>query len=160
MNEPSHVLPSEDRTLAGLCHLLGWLVALIIWAIQKDKSRYVRFQGAQALAFDVVVILGGILLFFVLFTCLFALMFLGIAGMIAATPQVSAPPGEPGGGIWLFWMAVPFLPIGMFACLLPFFLGIFIARLIAAIRCFQGQDFQYPWLGKQIKKWQGESSAA
>lgn len=46
---------SDERLMATLAHSLGLLVDLIIWATQKDKSRFVRFQAMQAVAYDLAV---------------------------------------------------------------------------------------------------------
>lgn len=52
---------SEDRTLAMLCHLGGFftsfLVPLVIWLVQKDKSRFVDHQGKEALNFQISLII-------------------------------------------------------------------------------------------------------
>ena len=38
-------ISSDDRIMAALAHFLGLFGALIIWATQKDKSRFVKFQA-------------------------------------------------------------------------------------------------------------------
>jgi uncharacterized Tic20 family protein len=88
---------SEDRTLAMFCHLggavLGFLVPLILWLIQKDKSRFIDDQGKEALNFQLTVLIGyligvatfcffiGIVIFFG--TWVTNLVF-GILGAVAA----------------------------------------------------------------------------
>jgi len=64
-------LTKEEMTLAALAHasvilgfvtggLAGVAIALVLWLIYKDKSRYVAFQAMQALVFQLAV--GAVLL--------------------------------------------------------------------------------------------------
>jgi uncharacterized Tic20 family protein len=66
LEEPKRIeSTSEDRTMALFCHLggaiLGFLVPLIIWLIQKDKSRFVDDQGKEALNFQLTVLIGYVI---------------------------------------------------------------------------------------------------
>lgn len=145
MTEQRVAITSDDRLLAGLAHLLGWVVALIVWATQKDRSRYVRFQAVQALAFDGVVIVVVFLLMGCLMGGFFLVMFLTMAGTMAA-----ANSGDPGSLAWFFW-----LPFGQFLIWIPMVLGmgaVFLIRLFAAWNVLQGRDFRYPWLGRQVER--------
>lgn len=38
---------SDERLMAAVSHLFGLLVAIIVWATQKEKSIFVRFQAVQ-----------------------------------------------------------------------------------------------------------------
>ena len=130
--------------MAGLAHFFGLIGALIIWAIQKDKSRFVRFQAAQALAFDFAVTL----LMFVLFFSLFGVMFVGIFGTLFATLNSGASPHN-----FSPFMVLPFLfPFLMFTCMLPFSFAFLIARVIAMISVLSGKDFHFPFLGARVEK--------
>ncbi len=81
MNEETGLSPnSDERMMAALAHFFGTIGALIIWVIQKDKSRFVRFQAVQALAFDFAVMLFTI----VLSGCLVGVMFIGVFGTMFA----------------------------------------------------------------------------
>lgn len=56
-------LPNADEKLmAAISHagiiIGGILVALIVWLVQKDKSKYVDFQAKQALVYQLVVLVG------------------------------------------------------------------------------------------------------
>ncbi len=65
---------SDNRLLAMLCHLSfflgGIILPVIIWAVQKDKSKFVRFHSLQAIFFQItiaaIVILAVIFLLIVL----------------------------------------------------------------------------------------------
>jgi uncharacterized Tic20 family protein len=142
---PAAITPSSDeRLMAALAHFLGLIGSLIIWAIQKDKSGFVRFQATQALAFDLFVMI----LMFVCFLCFFGLMFLGMFGTIFTVVNNAT---QTDSANWL--MALPVLfPFGISVCIFPLSTVIFIIRIIAAISILNGNDFRYPWLGQQVEK--------
>jgi uncharacterized Tic20 family protein len=78
---------SDERIMAALSHLFGPLVSLIVWATQKDKSAFVRFQSLQALAADLilmVVSMGGVI-------CAMVLMFGSIILGVAASSRNADP---------------------------------------------------------------------
>ena len=144
MTEETALTPtSDERMLSALAHFFGVIAALIIWAVQKDKSRFVRFQAAQAMAFDfaVMIFMG------VLFFCLFGVMFLGIFGTAFAAVNNSSSQGlSP-------LMTIPFiLPSLMFLCIVPFSLALLVTRVMATISVLSGNDFHYPILGEQVEK--------
>ena len=145
MTEETDLTPtSDERMMGALAHFFGVIGALIIWAIQKDKSRFVRFQAAQALAFDFAVTL----LMGVLFFCLFGVMFLGILGTMFVTLNNSTSPESLNR-----FMVFPFLfPWLMFICILPFSLVLLVARVVAAVSVLSGNNFHYPFLGERVEK--------
>ena len=59
---------SDERLLALLSHLSvfmgGIILPLIIWATQKDKSKFVRFHSLQAIFYQLA--LAGIIILFVI----------------------------------------------------------------------------------------------
>ncbi len=144
MTEETAITPTSDEKMLGaLAHFFGVIGALIIWVMQKDKSRFVRFQAAQALAFDFSVTLLMIVLFF----CLFGMMFIGMFGTIFATLNNSSPEN------FSRFMAFPFMfPSLMFVCILPFSLVLLVARVVAAISVLSGNNFHYPFLGAKVEK--------
>src|SRR5215207_9500714 len=111
---------SDEQMLGALAHFFGILGALIIWTLQKDKSRFVRFQATQALAFDFIVMI----FMFVLFSCLFGVMFLGTFGTIFAGLNSAA---QSENFSWLTLLPVMF-PFLMLTCIFPFSITLFIAR--------------------------------
>jgi uncharacterized Tic20 family protein len=134
---------SDERMLGALAHFFGLIAALIIWAVQKDKSRFVRFQAAQALVFDLITTL----LIFVLVFCSMGVMFIGLFGTILAAAN-STPSPDNFGPIMIF----PFMfPWFMFACISPFSIALFVARIVATISVLNGNNFSYPWLGAKVE---------
>jgi uncharacterized Tic20 family protein len=141
---------SDEGLMAAISHFFGLLVALIVWATQKDKSRFVRFQAIQAMAFDLIVSVAVFLIVGCMMVAIFGVLALGI-GDIAIIGSQSNPTAEPFRTLIALMTAVPLL----IPCIIFPVVGIiFVARLIATIQTFQGKDFHYPWLGSLIERYQ------
>jgi uncharacterized Tic20 family protein len=141
--------PTQDeRLLAAVAHFFGLVIALIVWATQKDKSRFIRFQALQAVAFD----LSFVLVFFVGFACMFVMIFGGtMLGALGTAALGADDSGAAGAGGLLFSLAF-ILPFAA-QCVIFALMGIFfVARIIAAISVFQGRDFRYPVLGERVEQ--------
>ena len=146
--EINSVPTSDERMMGALAHFFGMLGALIIWAMQKDKSRFVRFQAAQALGFDLLVMAIMLVLVF----CLMGVMFIGMFGTIFAAVNSNTSPESVSP-----FMIFPFLfPSLMFTCILPFSLVFFVARIVATVSVLSGNNFRYPFLGQRIEKFLAE----
>lgn len=143
MNSANHESPTSDEKMMGaLAHMFGPLAAIIVWAIQKDKSRFVKFQALQALAFDgVATITMGIFFF-----CIFSVI---ILGMFGAVFTILNDPLSSDGFTPFFFLSFMF-PFMIFGCALPFSLGLLIVRLVASIAILNGRNYRYPILGKWL----------
>jgi len=141
---------SDESLMAAISHFFGLLVALIVWATQKDKSRFVRFQAIQAMAFDLLVSAAVFLIVGCMMVAIFGILTLGI-GDIALFSNQGNPTAEPFRTLIALMTAVPLL----IPCIIVPVAGIiFVARLIATIQTFQGKDFHYPWLGALVERYQ------
>ena len=66
LNEAAMPASQEDRTLAMLTHLsgiiLGFIVPLIVWLINKDRSdkAFLNDQSKEALNFQITILIGYI----------------------------------------------------------------------------------------------------
>lgn len=151
MTEETDLSPnSDERAMGALAHFFGILGALIIWVVQKDKSRFVRFQAVQALAFNFVVML----VMMVLSVCSSGVMFIGIFGMMFSAVNSSASPES-----FSRFMVFPFmLPFLMFTCIFPFSLLFLIARVVAAVSILSGNNFHYPLLGAKVEQFLSDQS--
>ena len=144
--EATEISP-DDRVMAALAHFFGLFAALIIWATQKDKSRFVKFQALQSLAF------GGLLTVVMMLAmlCLMGLMFLGIAGVVFASSQSNASPGNlpsmlPVAMLW---------PMG-FLCIMPVSFAAALVQIIAAISVATGHNWRYPIIAQRVEAFMGE----
>jgi uncharacterized Tic20 family protein len=148
MTEQPLAPTSDESLLAAISHFFGLLVSLIVWATQKDKSRYVRFQAVQAMAFDLVVSVIVLLAVGCMIVLIFGVLALGI-GDFALIGSQSNPTVEPFRVLISMMTAIPLL----IPCIMVPVIGIiFLARLIATIQTFQGKDFHYPWLGRLVEQ--------
>ncbi len=143
-NFPTTQPTSDERTLAALAHgsiLLGVLTsgiggivaALVIWLVQRDRSRYVAFQALQATIYQLVgtVVFGALVLCWAL-TIPVSL----IPAMANPAAYRNAPPPT-------MWIA---LALGC----IPLFIGAVwtMYGLWGAIRTWAGADFRYPIIGR------------
>ena len=142
MNESLN-LTSDEKLLGAVSHFFGPLVAVFVWATQKEKSRFVKFQALQALAFDLFIAVTVGIFFF----CLFGLGFLGMFVSIFSTMENASTAND--------FMAVFFLPFIfpflITACATPVSVAILALRLIAGISVLNGKNYQYPFVGKWLE---------
>ena len=139
---------SDQRLMAALAHFFGLIAALVIWATQKDKSPFLRFQALQALAFDVLLTA----VFLVLTLCVMGVMFVGVLVLVAATK--STGPQE---GFISLGVGSMLLPMGVLFCLAPVSWAALLIRTIAAISVANGRNFRYPFIAGRVKAFLGGS---
>jgi len=138
----------EDRYLAAIAHSTaivapcGAIFPLLIWATQKDRSPFLRFQSVQAALFQVIgaaAYLVG-LLFYVIFV--FGIM--GLAGIAASFSRSQIIPPA------LVLLLIPIL------CLIFLFFGLgplYLCLASWASYCIlRGQDYRYPLLGRILAR--------
>ncbi len=143
MNASKITVPTSDEKLMGaIAHLFGPLGAIIVWAVQKDKSRFVKFQALQALTFDVVIALGMGILFF----CIFGVGFLGMSG--AMFTSMNTPSSSE--GLSPFFLLPMIFPFTIFGCVFPISFILLLVRLAASISILNGRNYQYPVIGKWL----------
>jgi uncharacterized Tic20 family protein len=150
LREQSYTPTSDESLLAAISHFFGWLVALIVWATQKDKSPFVRFQAIQALAFDLIINVAVFILVGCMMIVVFLVLGLGIGDIVVFGNQGN-PTSESVRTVVALMTSVPLLIPCIFTPIAGF---IFIARIIATIQTFQGKDFRYPWLGALVERYQ------
>ncbi len=140
-------ISSDDRVMAALAHFFGLFGALIIWATQKDKSRFVKFQALQAMAF------GGLLtvVMMVAMVCVMGVMALGVVGMVLASSQASSSPGSPPP----LGMLAFFSPMSFF-CIMPVSFAAALVQMIAAISVATGHNWRYPVIASRVEAFMGE----
>jgi uncharacterized Tic20 family protein len=133
----------DDRIMAALAHGsvvifgMGIIAAVVLWATQKEKSRYVAFQALQALVYQI----AGVVVQIIGWCCWTALYFLSFIPLLAAAETSSDPP--------LYFlvsmalMVVPFALMGLWI----------IGGLWGAARTLQGRHFRYLVIGSQLERW-------
>ncbi len=139
---PSVNATEDERTMAALAHgsillslvtggLAGLLVALIVWLVYRDRSRWVAQQAFQALIYQALV---TILTYVLTATTGIAFMVSGILTAILI-------------GLCMFPFAA------LIAVLTALFaLAATIYGLYGAWETYQGRDFQYWWVSDLIRE--------
>ena len=134
----------NERTMAALAHAsiivfgMGIIASVVLWATEKERSRYVAFQALQATVYHIVgfgIFMAGMLCWLILYFISF------IPLMVAATEGSNDPPL-----VFILSMALMVVPL--------IFMGFWIlGGLWGAVRAFQGRDFRYLVIGDQVERW-------
>jgi hypothetical protein len=144
----------DERVLAALAHvgivansfnLLGVIGSALIWMTQRRRSPYVAAHALQALAFQVVVVLLGILLLLVWGGCL----------VVAFLPAVLRPSLYQSDLPLAFWLA---FGIGLLL-LLALVLVVVIYGLMGAAAAWRGEPFRYAVVGSLLEEMQHHAAA-
>jgi uncharacterized Tic20 family protein len=119
----------DDNLMAAIAHvgIFAVVLPLVIWLMQKEKSKYVAFQAMQAAVYQLVAIVG--------------LVILWIIGMVVVMVLGAVTGGL--GGLLMFPMMLVFFVLG---------LGAFLYGLYGAYMCYQGKDFKYAVVGNMLAK--------
>jgi len=147
MTYQTYTPTSDESLLAAISHFFGLLVALIVWVTQKDKSRFVRFQAVQAMAYDLVVDVVMLAFVGLIMLLIFGVLVLGV-GNIAIFGNQGNPTAEPVRIVVALLAATPLLIPMIFVPLAGIF---FIFRVIATIQTLLGKNYHYPWLGRWVE---------
>lgn len=130
--------PSQDeRTLACISHLtifvssIGLLIAIGLWLYLRDKQPYAAFQAAQAVIFQVIVM---VLTFFVIIMLM--IVFFGALGIGVLTGSETS---ELAFGIFAAMLTIIF-----FGVIVTITLALYGYAIYAAIRSYQGRAFRIP----------------
>ncbi len=152
MSDAEMVQPtSDERVMAALSHFFGFIAAIIVWATQKDKSRFVRFQSLQAMAFDAVCTVG----YLALMMCMMGVMFIGLMGVMFSAAQSSASPDS----FLPIVIGSMLFPFGMFFFVVPISLAVLLVRTIAAVSVASGHNFRYPLIADRLDAFLAASPA-
>ena len=130
---PEPLSPEDERLWAMLAHLsvlvnlvtgfLGPVVALLIYLIFKDRSKYVAFQSMQAFVFQMVWWIGG--------------------GILAAVTWTL------GGLLVVILVGCLLFPLALLFTLMP--LVALVYGVIGAVETNQGRDFRYWLIGDWVR---------
>ncbi|MEW6622390.1 MAG: DUF4870 domain-containing protein [Bacillota bacterium] len=124
------MLNSENKILAGLSHLgiffgfLGIIAVLVIYIIQREKSRFVAHHAKQALGYQLII---------ALFKQLVGLAGFSFIGFTSGFMR----------GMYL-WQGLSIW--GLFS------LVILIYAVVASIKAFSGESFKYVLIGDFIDR--------
>jgi len=140
---------SDEKILAGMAHLLGLILALVIWACKKGDSHYVSFHALQAAMFDGLVSLVGA---FLISLQLIVSIILSV-GVWVGTNLIAdlIAPETP---IIYFVLSLIFLLclLGGMGFIIFFILVLKLVDLIAAISVFCDKAWRYPLFAQWAEK--------
>lgn len=136
---------SDECTLAMLSHLSivlgGIILPIILWAVQKDKSQFVRFHSLQSIFYHISYI--ALIFIYVIFMVLILIVTgIGFAGLGNSHSHSHNDPSV----IWIILMIALYL--GMFVII---FAGIGYSVFLA-IKSYKGNYTKIPIIGNIIYK--------
>ncbi|MBV6478051.1 MAG: hypothetical protein HGGPFJEG_00798 [Ignavibacteria bacterium] len=131
---------SDDKLLSLLCHLSSFLggiiLPIIIWATQKDKSKFVRFHSLQAIFFHISVAVIIIILVIVFLIIIFA--GIGFSSIDKFNSQDNFPP-------FMIFIMIIFYG-GIFVIVFTFF----VYSVYLAVKAYKGELIRIPFIGNII----------
>jgi uncharacterized Tic20 family protein len=164
----SDISSPDEKIMAALGHatiiwpVMGIAAPLIIWATQREKSRFVAFQALQAAVYHMTLILAG-LVCGVCYFCSYVGMIVGAIAMpfSAALTLPGTGPGEDFApealipillsvlGMVVFYVAIfglLFLGLAVWAAYIGY-------GLYGAVANLRGKDFRYTILGSRLERY-------
>jgi uncharacterized Tic20 family protein len=159
----------DEKIMAAIGHatiiwpVMGILAPLIIWATQREKSRFIAFQALQAGVYHMTLILAG-LACGVCWVCSYFGMIVGAIAMPLSMAFTLPAEGAPGGDLppeaaipMLFgFLAMIVFYIAIFGLL---FLGLAVWAayigygLYGAVANLRGRDFRYVVIGPRLERY-------
>ncbi len=145
----------DERVMAALAHasiilpFWGLIGAIVMWATQREKSRFIGFQALQAMAYQIALILAGFLglgCYFCSFFGTFMLMPLGIF----VAEGASEAEGVIGMLLTMLTAFFPFCVMGILTLVGIVFIGY---GLYGAARVLQGHNFRYAVIGRWLEQY-------
>ncbi len=137
------MLKTEERILAGLAHLsalamgMGLALPVAFWQENRGKSKYVAFQSLQAIGYQSL----GYTLWMLTYLTFFLVMYIVFFIVLLAFDRARSEAG-PANVFLAIWLFISFLLIFVF------FGAYLLTPVIAAVACFLGRDFRYPFMGR------------
>lgn len=136
----------EERLLSALAHgliltdFVGAIGGVVIYAVYREKSRYVALEAAQAAVYQLL----SFLLTAGCWICWTA------AYLVSLVPLMANPEAYPEPS-WFFWA-------GLASMLLPLlFMGVvYLYGLWGAVRSLQGKPFRYLLVGSWVEHFLSE----
>lgn len=149
----------DERIMAALAHasvilpLWGLIGTIVIWATQRENSRFVGFQALQVITYQLVLIVFGFLGFGCYMCSFFGMFALMPVGIVAAE---GAPDAE-GVVSMLVAMLTTFFPFCVMGVIVLIGIVFIVYGLYGAARVLQGHDFRYALVGRWLERYMSDS---
>ena len=133
----------------------GLVGAIVVWATQREKSRFVAFQALQSMAYHLVLVLGGFLCFACYMCSFFGTFLLIPVGIFAA--EGADTPGVVGGMVAALTTFSPLCVMGLLAVA---WFAYVLYGLYGAVQVLQGHDFRYALIGRRLEHYLSREESA
>ena len=122
----------DGHAFGALVYIFGILIAAIIFIVKKDDP-YVKYHAAQAIVFDIAVIIVSFIISILAIFVVFIFMFLGLFSPAIFLLGFAS--------FWVVWIAI-----------MVFSLALLLLRLFFAWKAYQGTKFRLPILSGFVDK--------
>jgi len=145
----------DERIMAALAHasvilsFWGLIGAIVIWATQREKSRFVGFQALQVIVYQLVLIVFGFLGFGCYMCSFFGMFALIPSGIVVAR---DVPEAEDIIGMLMATLTT-FFPFCIMGILSLVWVAFVAYSLYGAARVLQGYDFRYALIGRRLEQY-------
>jgi len=152
----------DERIMAALAHasiilpLWGLIGAIVVWATQREKSRFVAFQALQVMTYQISLVLVGFL-GLACYLCSFFGTFLLMPIGVVAAEGASEVEGVVGMLVAMLTAFFPFCIMGIFILIGVVLVGY---GLYGAARVLQGHDFRYAIIGRRLEQYLNQEEEA
>ncbi|KUK94520.1 MAG: hypothetical protein XE06_0791 [Anaerolineaceae bacterium 46_22] len=149
MEKSSQERSSDEKLLAGLAYLLGFIPAVIIWLLKKDQSPFIRFHALQAAIYTGIISFVTVLLL----AAQIALMIVMGTGAFIGT-NVIADTLEPESPTIYFFLSIIMIMIILvgLSIIALLVISLHLVNFIAAVYAFTGKASRYPLLGDWVER--------
>jgi uncharacterized Tic20 family protein len=166
-SEAAQTATQDEKIMAAVGHAtiiwpaMGIVAPLVIWATQREKSRFVAFQALQAAVYHMTLIIAGFVCG-VCFFCYYVAMIVGGIAMPLLLPILGAgasgeelPPEAVIAallgilGMIVFYLAIwglMFLGLAVWAAYIGY-------GLYGAVANLRGKDFRYAIIGPRLERY-------
>jgi len=164
LENTSATTTQDERIMAALAHasviipFWGLVGAIVVWATQREKSRFVSFQALQGAAYQLCLIVLGLIGGGCYMVASFGMFLLMPASMLAMG-DLSDP--NTAGGIVAILVAIltSFLPFCLMGLFFLFAAACVCYGLYGAVRVLQGDDFRYAIIGPRLEQYLNQQVA-
>lgn len=130
--KPSSSSSDDSHVFGAIAYVFGIFLAAIMFIVKKDDP-YVKYHAAQAIVFDLVVMVVSIIISILAFSIIAILMLLGFILLPMLLLAFAS--------FWVVWIV-----------LMVFSLALLLLRLFFAWKAFNGSKFRLPIISKFVDK--------
>ena len=136
--QKTSTISNEEKLISLLSHLSiffgSLIVPIVLWAVYKDKSQYIRFQSLQTIFFQLS------------YTALIVIVIILFAGLGIVGGVITS--GDPAGGGPSVFFIIPFMI--MYGLIILSTIAVLAYSTYMGVKAYQGEIKKYIIVGKIV----------